>query len=160
MEMTINLKSNNFGADNKIVAFATLHQNETYRKQHNISSSDNEPASKQYLLNFDGTYCNPGKNPYARIQQCQIKLTRSNDESYYFGGPTALFYSYGGTFDISLSYDDENDVTPTKVGKGFITIDSLTSTNTFRTFKVTFFIGVIAALIGFTNWYQNMRRRR
>jgi len=68
-------------------------------------------------------------------------------------------HAAGGAFDVYL-YDPDTDHEPTQVGKGFIKIDSLESTNTFRTFKAAFFIGVIAIIIGFSSWYQDYRHYR
>lgn len=112
-------------------------------------------ASETYSLYIVCTLCG-GIEARELPERCLVRLTRSSTDSQVYYNATTLTYSHGGEFDVLL--DGLGSSVQQSVGHGWISIAPTETLHEYRTFRMSFIIGVIAAAFAALSVYEQRRR--
>jgi len=146
----VKLRSTTFAANTPMPAEVIIFLNGNYRNWQNWENN----TSEIYQVLFLDALCSGGEVGHLP-QRCVLTLPRSGDPQIYYN-TTVLTYSHGGEFDVLLNGLGNN--TQQRVGYGFISIAPTEALHEYRTFKMSFIIGIIAASFGALSLYEQARK--
>jgi hypothetical protein len=146
--VTVTQTSTTLAANTPSSIQVTLNMNYSYRQNHHLNASENEP--QRFWLIFDGSDCGSFILPHGT---CIKPILRYKD-NLYIGNYYPVTYSHEGDYKIRLATSLRSANYSTTTTDNVIHIAPTSDTNGFRLFKMSIIIGVIAGAIALVTIFR------